>query len=102
MSITLENARLIAQKIIDSWQDAQVERIALGYVLEFPHSWVFTYNSQVFLNTGAMEHALAGNSGPIIVSRNDGSTRLASADAEIEDLLSEEPKGDWVRLQAES
>lgn len=100
MAVTLETARAIAQRIIGSWQDDQVEQLALGYVQEFPHSWVFTYNSQAFLETGAIEHALAGDSGPIVVSKSDGSTQLAPADVEIEDYLKEQPNGDWIRLPA--
>ncbi len=98
MSITLRAARTIAQEVVDSWQADQAEHLALGYVQEFPGSWVFTYNSQAFLETGAIEHALAGDSGPIVVSKDDGSTRLAPADAEMEDYLKEAPNGDWVRL----
>lgn len=98
MAVTLEAARAIAQQIIDAWQDAQVEPLALGYVQEFPHSWLFSYNSQAFLETGAMEHALAGDSGPIVVSKSDGSTNVAPADAEMEDYLDESPRGDWVRV----
>jgi hypothetical protein len=100
MAVTLETARAIAQKIIDSWQNDQLEQFALGYVQEFPRSWVFTYNSQAFLETGAIEHALAGDSGPIVVSKSDGSTHLAPADVEIENYLKERPNGDWARLPA--
>jgi len=100
MAVTLDTARAAAQRMIDSWQESQPEKLALGYVQEFPHSWVFTYNSLVFLETGAMEHALAGDSGPIVVSKSDGSAHLAPADAEIEDYLEEPPNGDWVRLLA--
>jgi hypothetical protein len=98
MAVTLEAARAIAQQIIDSWQDDQIERLALGYVQEFPHSWAFSYNSEAFLETGAMEHALAGESGPIVVSKSDGSTELAPVDVELEEYLRESPKGDWVRV----
>lgn len=98
MAATLDEARAVAQRLIDSWQKSQPEQLALGYVQEFPHSWVFTYNSQAFLETGAMEHALAGDSGPIVVSKIDGSTQVAPADAEIEDYLNEPPNSDWSRL----
>jgi len=98
MVVTLESARVVAQQVIDSWQDDQDEPLALGYVREFPHAWVFTYNSQAFLETGAIDHALAGNSGPIVVSKEDGSVDLAPVDAEMEDYLNEPPGGDWIRL----
>jgi hypothetical protein len=98
MAMTLETAREAAQQVIDSWQGAQVEPLALGYVQEFPHSWVFTYNSQAFLETGAMDHALAGDSGPIVISKRDGSARIVPTDMEIEKYLNESPDGDWVRV----
>lgn len=98
MAVTLETARAIAQRIIDSWQDEQAEPLALGYVQEFPHSWVFSYNSQAFLENGSIEHALAGDSGPIVVSKTDGSTSLAPAGVEMEEYLNEPPSSDWVRV----
>jgi Immunity protein 35 len=100
MAMALQAARAIAQQIIDSWQGDQIESLALEYVQEFPHSWVFTYNSQAFLETGAIEHALGGNSGPIVISKSDGSMRLAPADVEVESYLKEPPIGEWVRLRA--
>jgi len=99
MQISRATAQSIAQSAIDARQDAQVVPIALGYVHEYPSAYVFTYNSRTYLETGAIEHALAGSGGPIIVRKQDGALVGVAADVDIEGLLGEAPITEWMRVQ---
>lgn len=100
MIVSLSEAREVATRVLGGWQGKQPEALALGYVQEYPSSWVLSYNSQAYLETGALDHALAGDSGPIVISKLDGSVRLAPNDQDIEEYLQEPPTTEWVRLRS--
>lgn len=98
MSLPLEAAQAVAQRVVDERQATQVVPIALAYVKEYPSAYVFTFNSQVFVETGAVEHALAGGVGPIIVRKDDGSAVILSASDGADVHLGESPVRDWFRV----
>ena len=98
MATDMAAAQEIAQRVIDGRQAQQVVPIALAYVREYPSSYVFTFNSKTFLHTGAMEHALAGGAGPIVIRKDDGSVAVTSGEVDIEEYLGETPLTDWIRV----
>lgn len=74
-----EAARRIAEIFLDEQVKPLVgEDLVVTLVREFPTCWIVGYNTQVFVETGAMSHALAGG-GPIIVNRAFGTVRMGTS-----------------------
>jgi hypothetical protein len=59
------------------------EELVTGDVREYKEYWAVDYNTRIYIETGAISHALAGG-GPVIVERFSGTARLADCDP-IED-----------------
>lgn len=65
---TKEDAAAIAQ----AWLDATMEHwSSIASFRELPYGWAFFWNTDEYLRTGDIGHALGGN-GPLIVSRETG------------------------------
>ena len=56
--------------------------------IEKEWGWVFFYNSERYLKTGAISHALAGNA-PFIVNRHTGEIRVTGTALPIERYIEE-------------
>lgn len=67
-------------------------------VQEFRSGWLFTYNSSIYVQTGALDHALAGDSSPLFVSR-DGKIRELDVDVSDEMQTGGSAISDWIRVQ---
>lgn len=89
LMITDDDARARAEELLDEavrpWLDDEVVVNASATVRTERH-WVFFYNAKTYLETGSVVHALAGN-GPVIVSAEDGTARLASSATPWEDQI---------------
>lgn len=77
------DTEVAARRLAEAFLDEQVrplvgEDLVVTLVREFPTCWIIGYNTQVFVETGAMSHALAGG-GPIIVNRASGSVRMGTS-----------------------
>jgi Immunity protein 35 len=87
--ITREEALIRAEQLLDAevrpWMDDEVV-IDTSATLRAGTSWVFFYNSRIFLETRSMSYALVGN-GPVIVSGEDGTTKLARSAIPWEDQV---------------
>ena len=87
--LTFDEARTRAEELLDAevrpWLDDDVV-IDSAATVHTDTYWVFFYNTRAYLETKSIIHALAGN-GPIIVSVNDGRTRLAGSATPWEDQV---------------
>lgn len=87
--ITQDEARARAEQLLDAdvrpWVEDEV-LIDSSATVRAGTSWVFFYNTRTYLETRSMSHALAGN-GPVIVSDQDGSARIASSATPWEDQV---------------
>lgn len=87
--ITYDEARRRAEELLDAevrpWIEDEVV-IDLSANMQAAGSWVFFYNTRVYVETRSTAHALAGN-GPVIVSGDDGRARVASSATPWEDQL---------------
>ncbi len=87
--ITEEEAVGRAEELLNAlvrpWVDEEIAVNAPATVRTKNH-WVIFYNTKAYLETKSTSHALAGN-GPVIVSAEDGTARLASSATPWEDQV---------------
>jgi hypothetical protein len=73
-----EQARTIAEQLLDEVvRPAAAEDIVTTTVRAYPTCWVIGYNTRAFVETRAINHALAGG-GPVIINRETGRARLGT------------------------
>jgi hypothetical protein len=86
---TKERAAAIAQ----AWLDATMEHwSSLCGERELQYGWAFSWNSDAYLRTGAIEHALGGN-GPLIVLRETGALYALGSATSFESVCAEFERG---------
>lgn len=68
--VTKEQATALVQQRLDR-HPLPDDRIVVFQVDEHSWGWMFFYESQTYLETGELRHALAGNC-PYFVTRDDG------------------------------
>ena len=78
----------IAEQMLEKLRRDAGEEVMIKTAVtrETERSWVYFYNTRVFLETGSFSHALVGN-GPIVVDKSDGTVRWGRTDIPIEDQL---------------
>ena len=71
--LSLSQARAMVEDILRKMDEFEPgELVVLGHeTIERPSLWVFFYTSRLYLETGDLSHALAGNA-PYIVNRLTG------------------------------
>lgn len=69
-----------------------------GYPQEHDFGWVFAYNTKQYIDTGDVQHALAGNA-PLIVARDDGLIYVTGTALPIQTYLDDFKRG--ARVLAE-
>ena len=85
-----ESLAIAEQMLEEVGRDAGEEvMIQTANTRETERSWVYFYNTRVFLETGSYSHALLGNA-PMVVDKADGTVRFGRTDIPVEDQL-----GDW-------
>jgi len=83
---TEDQARQVAIRYIAEVVEPSVgEEVVISRIRQYPTCWVIGYNTKVFIETGAVDHALAG--GPIIVNRETGDLRIGSSGLPAEEQL---------------
>jgi hypothetical protein len=69
----------IAEALLDRVVRRTVdEEVVVTYIVEHPTCWIVGYDTRFHLQTGSVNHALAGG-GPIIVNRRTGLARLGTS-----------------------
>jgi hypothetical protein len=81
----ISRAEEILNALVRPWVDEEIVVDSAATVRTKGH-WVIFYNTKAFLETKSVVHALAGN-GPVIVSADDGTARLASSAIPWEDQV---------------
>jgi Immunity protein 35 len=81
-----EALELVSQKLETMTTPDEPFVVVDSHTIEKPYGWVFFYNTTRFVETGFLQHTLAGN-GPVIVNKYDGTVRFFG---------SGRPTGDWV------
>ena len=85
-----EQARQRAEEFVrDHIQPGVTEELAISEVREYPTCWIVTYNSRLFIDTGRIRDALAGNS-PLIINKRAGVVRVGLTSKRVEDQLDTE------------
>lgn len=88
--MTRDDARKLAWDYIEPIQRGAGCEIAIvdNETKEYKFGWVFFYQSKLFLETGKIGYALAGNA-PIVVTRKDGKVHSTGTALPIERYLAE-------------
>lgn len=85
-----DDARAIAEAMLDQHVRPLIrEPVITTTVRLFPTCWVVGFNTRAYVETGAINHALAGG-GPIIVNRRTGVARIGTSTKRIEEQLDPE------------
>lgn len=85
--IDKKRARDIAEEfLVNNVQPRLRFEIVLVEGIEFPHCWVFGFNSRSFAETGDFRESLAGN-GPLIINKGTGHVRQGVSAKPVEDQL---------------
>lgn len=75
-----------AEAIVASFAvDIGLELVITGEY-EYKTAWAFSYDSKLYVETGSLSHALAGN-GPVIIPKNGRSHWIASTAIPLEEQL---------------
>jgi hypothetical protein len=80
-----EALELVSQKLETMTTPDEPFVIVDSHTFEKPYGWVFFYNTKKFVETGLLQHTLAGN-GPVIVNKYDGTIRFFGSS----------PSTDWI------
>lgn len=67
-------------------------KLTLTSFKDYEFGWVFCYQSEVYLQTGNVSYALAGNA-PVIIDQTDGSTHTTGTTMPIEYYIEEYTRG---------
>ncbi len=90
MTITREQANDIARRFLEAQIAPRVSyEPVITSLHEYEHSWVATYNTRAFVETGEPKYMLAGN-GPLIINRQSGLLRRGVSRKAVEDQLDSE------------
>lgn len=73
-----DECRRLAAELLHSWR--LPHDLVITGAQEFTAGWVFFYNTEEFVRTGDIVHALGGN-GPILVDRRDGTVHVTGSTA---------------------
>lgn len=99
-TINLEQARRLVHEEINkpnlNWIGKPEMVVLDEHTIEKDYGWVFFWTSRLWLETGDLENAIAGNE-PILVSRYDGSIYQCGSAAPLE----KEIRKQELRLQKE-
>jgi hypothetical protein len=80
-------ARSIAERVLDQKvRPGLVEEIVITTARAVRGCWIVGYNTQAYVETGLITHALAGG-GPVIINRFSGEAKLGTSALPIEDQL---------------
>lgn len=77
-----EDARKLAEDLLDAEVRPDLDEeivIPAEYIQESERFWILFYNTRIYVETGSLSHALAGN-GPILVEKATGTARLGRSD----------------------
>lgn len=81
-----DEARLAAEQFLEEEVRPSLDvDVLTTSVREFETCWVVSYNTRVYIETGAVTHSLAG--GPLIVNRATGVVRLGLSGSPAEEQL---------------
>lgn len=76
--LSKDECRRLAAELLQSWQARHT--LVITGAQEFAVGWVFFYNTEEFVRTGDIVHALGGNA-PILVDRRDGTVHVTGSTA---------------------
>ena len=65
--------------------------------VEKPFGWIFFYDSKKYLETGSIDHAIAGN-GPVFVNKRDGTIEFCGSHKSLQEFISEYERK-WAEAQ---
>jgi immunity protein 35 of polymorphic toxin system len=88
VSITRQDAEVIAEQHLRGLQARISQPLQITTVLEKPFGWVFCYQSREYVETRNLSSMLAGNS-PFIVDRDDGTLHVLGTAYPLETYLGE-------------
>ena len=83
--MNLETVRTAAEQLLDDDIRGGAHEVLITRIWEFDTDWLVTYNSQEFIDTGELGYSMPAV--PIIVSKTEGTARLALADRPVEQQI---------------
>lgn len=86
-TITLKQAREIAEQQLKEWSHGDIELIIFeSDIIEKWYGWIFPSTSKMFIETGEMRYAVAGNC-PLLVSRLNGEIAMYRTGYSLEEMI---------------
>ncbi len=100
--LTFQQARKIAEDKVKSMRSTEKLVIADDDTIERPYAWIFCYTSSLFIETGDILNALAGNA-PLFISKTDGEVSTYRTGLSMAGMIEqyEEENNIWELMLAE-